>query len=208
MTLPSQLDVITDALVDAGYAIIPDFMNPSQVSMMVRHLERLQSCDQLQQAGVGQGAERVSNTVLRGDSIHWVDQEDAQAGHAPYLLRLKQLKSALNRSLSLGLFEFEGHYAIYPAGSFYRKHLDQFQHDNHRTLTCILYLNENWKTEDGGMLRLYLDDADSAHFIDIAPVAGTLVTFLSSRFWHEVLPARRVRMSLTGWYKTRTNLPF
>ena len=58
------------------------------------------------------------------------------------------------------------------------------------------------------MLRLYLDDADSAHFIDIAPVAGTLVTFLSSRFWHEVLPARRVRMSLTGWYKTRTNLPF
>lgn len=208
MTLPSQLDVITDALVDAGYAIIPDFMDSSQVSDMVQHLERLQSSHQLQQAGIGQGAERVSNTTLRGDFIQWVDPGDAQAAYSPYLLQLEQLKSALNYSLSLGLFEFEGHYAIYPAGSFYRKHLDQFQHDNHRTLTCILYLNENWKTEDGGMLRLYLDDADSAHFIDIAPVAGTLVTFLSSRFWHEVLPARRARMSLTGWYKTRTNLPF
>lgn len=208
MTLPSHLDVITDALVDVGYAIVPDFMDSSQVSAMVQHLDKLQSSHQLHQAGVGQGAERVSNTILRGDFIQWVDQGDVQAAYSPYLLQLEQLKSALNRSLSLGLFEFEGHYAIYPAGAFYRKHLDQFQHDNHRTLTCILYLNEDWKPENGGMLRLYLDEANPAHFIDIAPVAGTLVTFLSARFWHEVLPAQCVRMSLTGWYKTRADLPF
>jgi SM-20-related protein len=30
-----------------------------------------------------------------------------------------------------------------------------------------------------------------------------LVTFLSARFIHEVLPARRERYSLTGWLKRR-----
>jgi SM-20-related protein len=37
----------------------------------------------------------------------------------------------------------------------------------------------------------------------VAPVGGTLVAFLSERFHHEVLPARRERYSLTGWFTRR-----
>ena len=208
MEISSQLDVIADNLVESGYVVVPDFLSTVEVHVMVEHLKNLQSQTQFLQAGVGQGAERVSNQTLRGDYIHWVDDQDHDAPCHAYFERLDALRSELNRGLSLGLFEYEGHYAVYPAGSFYRKHLDQFQNDSHRTLTCILYLNEGWSSDDGGMLRLYLDETRPELFIDILPQAGTLVTFLSSRFWHEVLPAKRERMSLTGWYKTRSGLPF
>ena len=36
------------------------------------------------------------------------------------------------------------------------------------------------------------------------PPGGTLVSFLSAELYHEVLPARRDRASITGWFKTRT----
>jgi SM-20-related protein len=65
----------------------------------------------------------------------------------------------------------------------------------------ILYLNEDWRRDDGGLLRFWPEE--NAEALDIVPVGGTLVTFLSDRFWHEVLPARRERLSLTGWFRRR-----
>ena len=50
---------------------------------------------------------------------------------------------------------------------------------------------------------MYLDAQDDARALDIFPVGGTLVAFLSARYWHEVLPATRERLSLTGWFKVR-----
>ena len=73
-------------------------------------------------------------------------------------------------------------------------------------MLCILYLNQNWLAEHGGELRLYLnhdDNLKSTAFIDVLPVTGRLVIFLSDIFYHEVLPATRDRMSLTGWFLTR-----
>ncbi|MFT6394425.1 MAG: SM-20-related protein [Methylophilaceae bacterium] len=39
--------------------------------------------------------------------------------------------------------------------------------------------------------------------MDILPKSGRIVLFLSAKFWHEVLPATRERLSLTGWFRTR-----
>jgi SM-20-related protein len=39
--------------------------------------------------------------------------------------------------------------------------------------------------------------------VDVLPVGGTLVLFLSQRIAHEVLPGNRVRLSIAGWFKTR-----
>jgi len=30
---------------------------------------------------------------------------------------------------------------------------------------------------------------------------GTIVCFMSDEFWHEVLPANKTRMSITGWFR-------
>jgi SM-20-related protein len=39
--------------------------------------------------------------------------------------------------------------------------------------------------------------------LDISPIGGRLVMFLSDTFYHEVLPTSKDRMSLTGWFLTR-----
>jgi SM-20-related protein len=140
---------------------------------------------------------------VRADRICWLDPDDRQGAIGAYLGRLEALRQALNRELSLGLFSFEGHLAIYPPGAFYRRHLDQFRGSEQRTLTAILYLNPGWQHEDGGVLRLYTDPKRPDHSEGIAPQGGTLVTFLSARFEHEVEPATRARLSLTGWFKRR-----
>jgi SM-20-related protein len=59
----------------------------------------------------------------------------------------------------------------------------------------ICYLNNDWTDEQGGQLRMYLLD----RALDILPQAGKLVCFRSDQIEHEVLPATRPRMSITGW---------
>ncbi|HEY5930165.1 MAG TPA: 2OG-Fe(II) oxygenase, partial [Burkholderiales bacterium] len=65
------------------------------------------------------------------------------------------------------------------------------------------YLNQDWRDADGGELRLYLEREPLTRHVDIRPDGGTLVLFLSEKFPHEVLPAKRERHSLTGWFKAR-----
>ena len=67
-------------------------------------------------------------------------------------------------------------------------------------MSAVFYLNPDWQAEQGGALRLYLTDG-STH--DVLPEAGTLVVFLSADLPHEVLPATRERLSLTGWFRRR-----
>jgi len=123
---------------------------------------------------------------------------------------MEELRLSLNRHLYLGLFGLESHLAIYPAGAFYKRHLDCFATPDankpQRKISCIVYLNREWHDEDGGQLRLYLNQADEFNqekSVDIYPHAGRAVIFLSDTFYHEVIPATRERISLTGWFFTR-----
>ena len=74
-----------------------------------------------------------------------------------------------------------------------------------RAISAALYLNDQWLPEDGGQLRIYLGGGRSE---DVLPQGGRLVAFLSDRFEHEVLPARRERMSFTGWFRRRPSEGF
>lgn len=192
---------IADEIAARGYAVLPDFLNSVEVATLASDLRALQQAGRMRGAGIGKDAE-LTNEV-RGDAIHWLEESDATPPQRAYLQRLEALRLALNQTLYLGLFEFEGHFACYPPGAFYRKHLDQFQHDGQRALSCILYLNEQWQPENGGQLRIYLDGESERDYRDVQPQGGTLVAFLSARYWHEVLPATRERLSLTGWFRTR-----
>jgi len=104
--------------------------------------------------------------------------------------------------LFLGLVSFEVHYAVYPPGTHYEKHRDRFRTSAERVLTAIVYLNEEWRADDGGSLRIYLSE-DCTRYHDVLPAAGMFVLFRSEMLLHEVLPARRERFSLTGWLRRR-----
>ncbi len=164
------------------------------------------ACDQgeFRQAGVGRGGATAVRPEIRGDRVLWLQPGEAAAGQTAYLDRLETLRLALNRRFFLGLLDFEGHFAIYPEGGFYKPHLDRHAGSRERQVTAILYLNPDWQAGDGGELKLWTTAGEqTGAFILVEPRMGTLVCFMAGDFWHEVLPAKRPRMSITGWFRQR-----
>jgi SM-20-related protein len=155
----------------------------------------------LRAAAVGRGSARSERGDIRGDRISWLEAETAHPAELAFFAQIEALRLAFNRQITLGLFEFEGHYALYPRGASYARHRDRFRDDDARVISCVAYLNDGWHDDEGGALRLYLEKEKTR---DIMPVGGTLVAFLSDRFEHAVLPARRERLAVTGWFRRRS----
>jgi SM-20-related protein len=145
-----------------------------------------------------QGAERRREHI-RGDFTCWLN-EPLLPPERFFMQRLEELRLQLNRDAFLGLFELELHYARYSAGAAYSRHVDQPTGSTQRKLSLVLYLNPAWQLADGGILRIH--DADEG-FVDVEPHAGRLVCFLTPGREHEVLLARRERLSISGWFRGR-----
>jgi SM-20-related protein len=188
-------DSIADDLAERGYAVADQFLSQSEVDALLKLDHFRNGIEHFKKAGIGKNQGLQINEAIRGDYIHWLDKTSAPQPAQIYLDRLNDLIGYLNQSLFLSLKDYEVHMTIYPTGSYYKRHLDQFKQDDHRKLSVICYLNTNWEEEHGGQLRMYLPDGTR----DILPVAGRLVCFRSDQIEHEVLPATRERLSLTGW---------
>jgi SM-20-related protein len=173
---------------------------PEQAVAALRAEARRRDADgEFHAAGIGRGPSRVERADIRGDRTLWLDERIYCAAESPLWTALAGLRAALNEAFFLGLNAFEGHYALYPPGAFYRRHRDSFRDDDARVISCVLYLNEDWSACDGGALRLHLPEG--AH--DILPTGGTLVCFVSEQFEHEVLPSMRERLAIAGWFRRR-----
>lgn len=159
---------------------------------------------ELAPAAVGRGSSQEIREGIRGDHIQWLEPGQVESCDS-YLGLMDSLRLAMNRRLFLGLEDFESHFALYPPGAFYLKHVDRFRDDDRRMVSAVLYLNQAWLPEHGGQLRMYLDEGVE---YDVVPTGGCLVVFLSGEMPHEVLPATRDRLSLTGWFRRRGNEPF
>lgn len=195
-------EAIIDALATQGWCVHHDFLPDAPVAALRGVCLARQASGGFHAAGVGAGQSRVISE-LRQDRILWLEADDPAPAVQDYLAAMASLRQAVNRELMLGLFELEAHFAAYPPGAFYQRHLDRFRDDDRRVLTVILYLNADWTPADGGQLRFWPQASAPADCLDILPTGGTLVTFLSDRFWHEVLLARRERLAITGWFKRR-----
>jgi SM-20-related protein len=193
--LIEQLNLVADGLAENGFAVIDNFLSPSEVKSIVALEEFQNGMLQFKKAGIGKTNDKQINEAIRGDYIQWIDRTTAASAVQGYLTKLCELISFVNQNLFLSLKDYEVHMTIYPPGSYYKRHLDQFKKDDHRKLSVICYLNENWTEAEGGQLRIYLPDKD----IDVLPLAGRLVCFRSDQLEHEVLPATRPRLSITGW---------
>jgi SM-20-related protein len=191
---------VVAAIAAEGLAIVPGAV-PAPLVRALRDVARARdAAGEFHAAAVGRGAGRAERKDVRGDRIRWLEPSEAGPADAALLARVEMLRRAVNESLFLGLFDFEGHYAIYPAGAGYARHVDRFRDDDARMLTLILYLNDAWSGADGGRLRIDCGDGTER---DVLPEGGTLVAFLSDRFPHEVEPATRERLAFTGWFRRR-----
>ncbi|MFO1317462.1 MAG: 2OG-Fe(II) oxygenase [Burkholderiales bacterium] len=198
--VPDSIPPIVAGIAERGYAVAAGALPDATVAALRTRARALDAAGALAPAHVGRGASRDLRADVRGDRIRWLDPGAADPAEAEPLAFLDALRVACNRALMAGLAEFEGHYALYPPGARYARHRDRFRDDDARVLSCVLYLNERWQPADGGALRVYVDRATT---IDVTPTGGTLVAFLSDAFEHEVLPATRPRIALTGWFRRR-----
>jgi SM-20-related protein len=146
----------------------------------------------------GPGAEqRVAG--IRGDFTCWL-REPLMPPELLLLEQFETLRLDLNREHYLGLFDLELHYARYPPGTAYARHVDQPRGSMQRIVSLVLYLNPQWQAADGGRLRFHSADE---RIIDVEPFGGRLVCFLTAGREHEVLPSQRERFSISGWYRGR-----
>jgi len=193
--LTSQLNELADQIAEKGFAVIDDFLSQQEIDSILALQGFKNGLLQFKKAGIGKNQDKQINEAIRGDYILWINPNNAEPPLLTYLDRLKQVIAFVNQSLFLSLKDCEVHQTIYPIGSFYKRHLDQFKKDDQRKLSVICYLNKDWKEADGGQLRMFIGNESK----DILPLAGRLVCFRSDLLEHEVLPATRERLSLTGW---------
>lgn len=196
MKLRPHRDRICHELVTQGWTVLDDFFEPELIRLLAHECQLQYQLGLLNVAGVGRADQHVVEKSIRGDQIRWVEP-----GMAPwvdqFLAHIEELRQFFNKRLFLGLEESENHFALYPEGAFYQKHVDRFQHSDSRVISSVLYLNPAWQTEHGGELRLHLKDSHE----DIAPIANRFVLFISAQIVHEVLPTTVERLSLTGWFR-------
>lgn len=191
---------IADGLAEQGYAVIDHFLSPSEAGSVLQSDEFLNHKLHFKKAAIGKVDKQI-NEGIRGDYIQWIDPVTAPHGEQIYLSRLREMIAFLNQNLYLSLKDVEIHRTVYPVGTRYQRHLDQFRTDDHRKLSIICYLNADWKPDEGGQLRIHLPSGEQ----NILPELGRLVCFRSDEIEHEVLPATRERYSLTGWAVDRVS---
>jgi SM-20-related protein len=191
---------LIDQLAERGFGVVDGFVDAELLTQLRWRCSELQASGALRPAKVGRGDKARLVPEVRGDFISWLQQPSRDAEQL-LLEKLDELRSSLNRALMAGLEDFEGHFAVYPRGTAYARHFDRLHGSDLRAISAALYLNDAWQPEDGGQLRLYVGGGRSE---DVLPVGGRLVAFQSERFEHEVLPARRERMSFTGWFRRRS----
>lgn len=194
---------VTEDLFVRGWSIEPDFLGRGETEALAAEIRLGLAAGEFRPAGIGAGEGFQVDHAVRRDRLRWLDQAAPTPAQRDYLGRLELLRRSLNQAMQLGLFSFEGHFSVYGAGGYYHKHLDQLRGGDRRRVSVVLYLNADWKPSDDGRLRLYLDGAGRGECRDVEPRGGTLVAFLSDRFYHEVLPARRERLTLGGWFLAR-----
>lgn len=188
---------IANDLVDKGMSIRSCALPSDLTGILLQHIEQLPS-NHFKRAGIGRSKSHVISDSVRTDEICWISGQSEAA--CAWLEWSNALQVYLNRQLFLGLFSFESHFAHYGEGDFYKKHKDAFEGEGNRVLSVVVYLNQEWVASDGGELVIY-DKPSENVLARVVPSFGTIVVFLSEDFPHEVLPAKRDRYSIAGWYR-------
>lgn len=194
-------ETIIENLLQQQYSVVNDFFASEEVEFLRNSLLAKYDADRFKKSAIGNRTNEEIDKTIRGDFILWMDEKNANEAELLFFKKINELVNYLNKTCFLGILQKEFHYAVYPTGTFYKRHLDTFQNDDRRKLSIVCYLNEdNWKRENGGELTIYKEKDE----VNILPLPGRVVIFESQLLEHEVKVVKASeRLSITGWLKTR-----
>ncbi|MHA4847365.1 2OG-Fe(II) oxygenase [Flavitalea antarctica] len=190
-------NTLISSFIENKIGIAENFLNKSLAFHLRQNLVGLHSNKSMQPGGMGAAARVRHNDLFRNDVIYWLDRKHNDVHENSFFDLMDAFIIYLNESCYTGITSYEFHYTMYEEGSFYKKHIDQFQGNDSRKYSMIMYLNDEWQPGDGGELRIHHEN----HMENISPNNGKSVFFRSSELPHEVLLSNRQRMSITGWLK-------
>jgi len=201
-----------EELDNIGFVIKDNFLGKEKLLEIWEESNSLYNHGKLQRAGMGTGAsDHWVNEKARSDHVLWLnsafdtsfDNEGIDAIRK-LINTIDQIRHQLNEDINLDSQKIQMHLTCYPGkGARYMRHLDAYVGASARKITCLYYINPNWKEEDGGQLRIFdpKQEAQSDEkFMDIAPLGDRLLIFQSRVLEHEVLPVHAHRFALTVWF--------
>ena len=187
---------ISNDLISKGHSVNINALPINLANQLYSHVCGMTD-ESFEQAAIGRDAEHTQNSLIRSQKQSWISTDST--ANLNWLKWADDLQNYLNKHLFLGLFTFESHYAHYAPGDFYKRHYDSFKGQSSRSLSIVVYLNRDWLSKDGGELVLYENNKDLVG-LTVIPNFATVVVFLSAEHPHQVLPSRRDRYSIAGWY--------
>ena len=195
--MQASFNALIDGFIDNKVGIANDFLSELLAGHLRDNLLKLFVDERLLAAGTGNAGSVIHDKLFRKDIIYWLDRNHNDAYENAFFVLMDKFVAHLNETCYTGITGYEFHYTLYEAGSFYKKHIDQFKNNDSRQYSMILYLNPGWVDKDGGALCMHHSDRQE----HISPDNRKAVFFKSSELEHEVLVTNKPRMSITGWLK-------
>ncbi len=195
----NQFEGLILGLMNNQYGCWNDFLLPKTLAGLRANMVILDAEGKMKPAGVGNKGNFLKDKLIRSDKVNWIEDDSTNEYEEIYLKKINRFIIHLNKTCFTSIKTFESHYANFERGDFYKKHLDQFKSEQGRKYSIVMYLNEDWKVEDDGLLSLYPVNQDQKNS---SPLGGRMVFFRSDEMEHEVHPSlTKNRRSITGWLK-------
>ena len=202
----NRLGAIIGDLSQKGWSWQPGFLPEALFFALRAEIQAIDAEDDLTPAGIGRENAFQLDRSIRRSRISWLDgSTPAQAG---FLQWAEQLREAVNRVLMIGLFEFEACYAVYRSGGFYDRHLDSFEGARNRVVSLVVYLNEDWRPEDGGALIVWPEGAgpEDEPAARLMPERAGVVLMLSETVPHAVEMTHASRFAIAAWWRVNPSI--
>lgn len=196
--MESSFEELINSYLETKVGIATNFLSAELAQNLAANITNLHNQNKMRPAGTGSTGQVLHDKRNRGDAILWLDRSHNNKDENDFFDRIDTFVTYLNEQCYTGIKSYEFHYTLYEPGTFYKKHLDQFQNSNNRAFSIITYLNVDWKPTDGGELSIYHSLSQQR----IEPQNRKTVFFKSNELEHEVLPTHANRLSITGWLKT------
>jgi SM-20-related protein len=188
----NDLEQLMRKVDDLGWGTIS--ISPDVCQSLLARLKTVEQLGLLHSATITQSTDQAQ--TIRNDLTYWLEKD-----HDPieknFLEGLDELLLSLKNYFRISLTHLECHFAMYPKGHFYKKHIDQTADHNKRFFSFVVYLNSDWNESLGGKLVGF---ENSDKIFEVLPHFGQMIVFRSD-IPHEVEPSLSTRRSIAGWFR-------